>query len=81
MLSRNLAVSQMAERSDRGFIHPMTQVLARLTRPEQLHVLNTHPLFTGKCPCCSANVPSSKFSPIRWDCDECGWLDEQALAS
>ncbi|MBW4552137.1 MAG: hypothetical protein KME35_13670 [Aphanocapsa sp. GSE-SYN-MK-11-07L] len=68
----------MAERSDRGIIHPITQVLARLSRPEQLRVLNTHPLFTGKCPCCGTSVPLSKFPPISWDCHQCGWLDEQA---
>jgi hypothetical protein len=68
----------MAESSDRGFIHPMTQVLARLSRPEQLLILNTHPLFTGKCPCCGEIVPFTKLPPISWDCHRCGWLDEQS---
>uniref|UniRef100_B8HWA2 Uncharacterized protein n=1 Tax=Cyanothece sp. (strain PCC 7425 / ATCC 29141) TaxID=395961 RepID=B8HWA2_CYAP4 len=70
----------MAERSDR-IIHPITQVLARLSRSEQLEVMQTHPLFTGKCPCCGSRVPHHSLPPARWDCHDCGWEDDALEAA
>ncbi len=36
----------------------------RLTREEQLELLSTHPLFTGKCPRCSYRFPPD--NPLKF---------------
>jgi hypothetical protein len=59
-------------------LHPLTHVLAQLSRSEQLEVMQTHPLFTGKCPCCDASLPVSKQAPTQLNCDHCGWVDPVA---
>jgi hypothetical protein len=67
----------MATMSD-PILHPLTHVLARLSRSEQLEVMQTHPLFTGKCPCCGAEVSSHKQAPNQLECHSCDWVDELA---
>lgn len=45
------------------------QPLQRLTRQEMLSILDTHPLFTGRCPCCE--IPLKLETP-EWLCHHCG---------
>lgn len=47
----------------------------RWTREEQLELLDTHPLFNGKCPACNRQFLQSEKPPLHWDC-ECGWIDD-----
>lgn len=48
----------------------------RWTPQEQLDLLDTHPLFTGRCPLCEMPFPQNKnSSPVHWDC-LCGWMDD-----
>lgn len=47
----------------------------RWTQEEQLALLDTHPMFTGKCPACSQQFPKYEKPPIHWDCP-CGWIDD-----
>ena len=46
-----------------------------LTREEQLELLNTHPLFTGRCPHCEMPIPYLR-DRVHYDCSECGWMDD-----
>lgn len=41
----------------------------RLTGQEMLTLLDTHPLFTGRCPCCE--IPLKVDKP-EWHCHQCG---------
>ena len=45
------------------------------TREEQLDLLDTHPIFTGKCPSCNRQFPQAERPIVHWDC-ECGWIDD-----
>jgi len=45
----------------------------RWTREEQLELLNTHPLFTGKCPKCGYRFSLENLPKGHWDCSHCGW--------
>ncbi|MCP6761903.1 MAG: hypothetical protein NHB32_24850 [Fischerella sp. CENA71] len=47
----------------------------RWTREEQLYLLDNHPLFTGKCPACGAEMERDYTTRVHWDC-ECGWMDD-----
>ena len=49
---------------------------ARLTREEQWHILNTHPLFTGVCPQCGHRFNLNNPPKIHWDCPICNWIDD-----
>ncbi len=40
---------------------------------QQLALLNTHPLFTGRCPNCEMPIAAPQ---IHWDCQHCGWVDD-----
>lgn len=50
----------------------------RRTREEQLELLDTHPLFTGRCPRCEMPYPQDYKPLVHWDCPrpECGWKDD-----
>jgi hypothetical protein len=50
----------------------------RWTTEQQLELLNWHPMFTGRCPCCSAEFDRNYTAQVHWDCPntECGWLDD-----
>jgi hypothetical protein len=39
---------------------------------EPLALLNTHPLFTGRCPTCEMPIAAPQ-NP--WHCPHCGWID------
>ena len=43
---------------------------------QQLELLDTHPLFTGRCPQCEMTYPQYETPPVHWDCPECGWMDD-----
>ena len=48
----------------------------RWTREQQLELLDTHPIFTGKCPQCGYEFQRDYTARVHWDCPECGWMDE-----
>ena len=40
---------------------------------EQLEQIETHPIFSGRCPQCSHKLG---YAPrYLWNCDRCGWKD------
>lgn len=45
------------------------QPAQKLTRQEMLTLLDTHPLFTGRCPCCEIPL---KLETREWHCHHCG---------
>ena len=47
----------------------------RWTREEQMDLLDTHPMFTGTCPACSAQFERDYRALVHWDCP-CGWKDD-----
>lgn len=47
----------------------------RWTRQEQLDLLDTHPIFTSRCPACNRQFPQDEKPLIHWDCP-CGWMDD-----
>jgi hypothetical protein len=49
----------------------------RWTRLEQLALLDSHPMFTGRCPKCETGIVSNT-SRVHWDCGHCGWKDDSA---
>ncbi|MEH2405323.1 hypothetical protein [Nostoc sp.] len=46
------------------------------TQQQQLELLDTHPLFTGKCPQCNYEFDRDWSARVHWDCPECGWMDD-----
>ena len=48
----------------------------RWTPEQKLEMLNTHPLFTGRCPQCEMTYPQYETPPVHWHCSECGWMDD-----
>ncbi len=46
------------------------------TREEQLELLDTHPLFTGKCLKCGYQFSPDNPPEVHWDCPKCGWVDD-----
>lgn len=47
-----------------------------LTTAERLELLDTHPLFTGRCPECETPIRETDPPRVHWDCDFCGWADD-----
>ncbi|MEG3883557.1 hypothetical protein QT971_05005 [Microcoleus sp. herbarium19] len=43
------------------------------TPEELLQLVDTHPLFIGRCPRCEHPFPKYEISPVHWDCIHCGW--------
>jgi hypothetical protein len=51
----------------------------RWTQEEQLELIDSHPLFTGKCPQCRTLFDKDYSACcVHWDCPnpECGWMDD-----
>ena len=48
----------------------------RWTREEQMELLDTHPMFTGRCPQCEMPFPRYGTPHVHWDCPHCGWKDD-----
>ena len=42
---------------------------------EQIHLLSTHPMLTGRCPACGAEFERDYRAVVHWDCP-CGWIDD-----
>lgn len=40
-----------------------------------LELLETHPIFTGRCPDCGYEFDADEL-PVHFDCPECGWIDD-----
>lgn len=53
----------------------IVQPRQRWTQQEQLQLLDTHPMFTGRCPQCGAEFERDYRSVVHWDCS-CGWMDD-----
>lgn len=45
-----------------------------LNQSDRLHLLQTHPLFTGTCPACGYHFTDSP--EVHWDCPACAWKDD-----
>ncbi|WP_414587045.1 hypothetical protein [Scytonema sp. PCC 10023] len=54
----------------------IAQPRQRWTPEQQLELLDTHPIFTGKCPHCGYEFQRDYTARIHWDCPECGWADD-----
>ena len=50
----------------------------RWTPEEQMELLDTHPLFTSRCPQCGAEFERDDTARVHWDC-ECGWMDDSVV--
>lgn len=50
--------------------------IQRLTNAQRLELLDTHPLFTGRCPSCEMPVHETQPPRVHWDCEHCGWVDD-----
>lgn len=48
----------------------------RLTMEQRLGLLDTHPLFTGRCPNCERAIVRAIAGRVHWDCEYCGWVDD-----
>ncbi len=46
------------------------------TLTAQLGLLDTHPLFTGRCPNCEIPLLPTHPVQVHWDCSNCGWIDD-----
>ncbi len=42
---------------------------------QQLKLLDSHPLFTGRCPKCERAIKVVAIQ-IHYDCENCGWVDD-----
>lgn len=50
----------------------LKQPRQRWTREEQLQLLDTHPMFTGRCPQCGSEYERDYRAVVHWDCPDCG---------
>ncbi|NJN22048.1 MAG: hypothetical protein HC812_13770 [Leptolyngbya sp. RL_3_1] len=50
--------------------------LQRLTNQQRLELLDTHPMFTGRCPNCEMPIRQTTPARVHWDCERCGWVDD-----
>lgn len=48
----------------------------RFTDEQRLELLDTHPLFTGRCPNCEMPLHEREPARVHWDCEHCGWMDD-----
>lgn len=46
------------------------------TRQEQLELLDTHPMFIGRCPVCGYKFLRDNPPQVHWDCPNCTWKDD-----
>ncbi len=42
---------------------------------EQVQLLDSHPLFTGRCPGCERPIKAIS-GQVHYDCENCGWVDD-----
>ncbi|MEP0755198.1 hypothetical protein NDA03_23560 [Trichocoleus sp. Lan] len=55
---------------------PVPMLEQRFTPAEKLELLDYHPMFTGRCPCCEMPFEMKKPPSVHWDCSRCGWVDD-----
>ena len=57
---------------------PIYQSRRKLSLSEQERLLNWHPLLTGYCPECQAEIPHALMQ-TDWQCQQCDWrlVDQQ----
>ncbi len=46
-----------------------------LSYQQKLDLLDTHPIFTGRCPECESPIPYTS-DRVHYDCNHCGWKDD-----
>lgn len=46
------------------------------SREQQLELIDTHPMFTGKCPQCETEFDRDYTARVHWHCPECGWKND-----
>jgi hypothetical protein len=51
-------------------------LVQRLTNEQRLELLDSHPLFTGRCPHCEIPMMQTEPRRVHWDCEHCGWKDD-----
>ncbi|MBD1930365.1 hypothetical protein H6F79_00690 [Trichocoleus sp. FACHB-69] len=47
----------------------------RFTPELKLEVLDYHPMFTDRSPCCEMPFEMKKPPLVHWDCTRCRWVD------
>jgi hypothetical protein len=48
----------------------------QLMDAQRLELLDTHPMFTGRCPECEMPLLQTDPPRVHWDCEYCGWKDD-----
>lgn len=54
----------------------VVEPVQRLTNAQRLELLDSHPLFTGRCPNCEMPIRQTEPPRVHWDCGHCGWKDD-----
>lgn len=47
-----------------------------LTVEGKLELLDTHSMFTDRCPGCSYRFSTRVIDLVHFDCPRCGWIDD-----
>ncbi|MBW4445014.1 MAG: hypothetical protein KME10_28255 [Plectolyngbya sp. WJT66-NPBG17] len=48
----------------------------RWTREQQIALLDSHPMFTGRCSNCEQPMLQTHPARGHWNCEHCGWRDD-----
>ncbi|NJM67638.1 MAG: hypothetical protein HC851_19185 [Acaryochloris sp. RU_4_1] len=51
---------------------PIAPITNHLTPEQKLELLDSHPIFTGRCPNCERPIRETTPPRVQWDCGECG---------
>ncbi len=70
----SLSVWQETETSAHYARGETMQLQMHQTRAGVLERFVSHPMFTGQCPECAAEMERDGRDVVRWNC-ECGWTD------
>jgi hypothetical protein len=54
---------------------PILEPVQRRSSEHRLELLDSHPLFTGRCPQCERGIKAIA-GQIHYDCENCGWVDD-----
>ena len=57
--------------------YPIVTPIQRWTTVQKLELLDTHPMFTGRCPNCEIPMLQTEPPRLHWDCERCGWVDDR----
>ena len=57
--------------------HPIVTPIQRWTMVQKMELLDTHPLFTGRCPNCEIPMQETEPPRVHWDCTRCDWVDDR----